>query len=375
MHPKHLLDRYQIEPKKSLGQNFLHDEGLLGRIVAAAEVSPDDDVLEVGPGLGALTRVLAQAARRVVAVELDGRLLPVLESELGGLGNVELVHGDVLELDPADWFAAPYVVVANVPYYITGAILRHLLGGQPRPRRLVLTVQREVADRLTARPPEMSLLAVSVQYYGRARLVSTVKAGAFWPRPEVDSAVVRIDVGERHLLGAGERGSGGAGGNVAQGSLLLSPSLREGLGEGQGPTDPLPIPLPKGEGGADSLPVPLPRGEGGVDPLPIPLPKGEGAISPAPLPPRPPASPSIDTDEAKFFRVVRAGFSEKRKQLKNNLRGLGLDDAAIAAALARAGIDGRRRAETLTIEEWEGLSGAVNATRPGPEATTTPARG
>ncbi len=277
MHPKQLLDRYQIEPKKSLGQNFLSDEGLLTRIVAAAELSPDDEVLEVGPGLGALTRPLARAAQRVVAVELDGRLLPVLESELAELGNVELVHGDVLQLDPADWFAAPYVVVANVPYYITGAILRHLLGAWPRPRRLVLTVQREVADRLTARPPEMSLLAVSVQYYGRVRLVSTVKAGAFWPRPGVDSAVVRIDVDERHLGGAGEQGGEGAG----------------------------------------------------------------------------------ETAEAAFFRLVRAGFSEKRKQLKNNLRGLGLDDETIAAALATAGIDGRRRAETLTIEEWEALSRAL----------------
>ena len=274
MHPKALLDQYGLSPKQSLGQNFLSDEGLLARIVAAADLSPDDEALEVGPGLGALTRPLARVARRVVAVELDGRLLPVLESELAGLENVELVHGDVLELDPTDWFAAPFVVVANVPYYITGAILRHLLSGRPRPRRLVMTVQREVADRLTARPPEMSLLAVSVQYYGRVRLVSTVKAGAFWPRPGVDSAVVRIDVDERHLGGAGEQGGQGAG----------------------------------------------------------------------------------ETAEAAFFRLVRAGFSEKRKQLKNNLRGLGLGDEAIAAALAAAGIDGRRRAETLTIEEWERLS-------------------
>ena len=276
MHPKALLDQYGLSPKQSLGQNFLSDEGLLSRIVAAADLSPDDAALEVGPGLGALTRPLARVARRVVAVELDGRLLPVLESELAGLENVELVHGDVLELDPTDWFAAPFVVVANVPYYITGAILRHLLDGRPRPRRLVMTVQREVAVRLTARPPEMSLLAVSVQYYGRVRLVSTVKAGAFWPRPGVDSAVVRIDVDERHLF---------------------------------------------------------------------------GAISPAQV--------LSNTHEAAFFRVVRAGFSEKRKQLKNNLRGLGLDDEAIAAALAGANIDGRRRAETLTIEEWERLSQAI----------------
>jgi 16S rRNA (adenine1518-N6/adenine1519-N6)-dimethyltransferase len=210
--------------------------------------------------------------------------------------------------------------VANVPYYITGAILRHLLGGPPRPRRLVLTVQREVADRLTARPPQMSLLAVSVQYYGRARLVSTVKAGAFWPRPEVDSAVVRIDVAERHLLSAGEQGSGGAG----------------------------------------EIPAPVGREEATIQ---DPLPQGEGAVSPAPLPPRPPASPSADTEEARFFRVVRAGFSEKRKQLKNNLRQLGLSDEAIAAALAGSGIDGRRRAETLTIAEWESLSQAIAAHR------------
>jgi 16S rRNA (adenine1518-N6/adenine1519-N6)-dimethyltransferase len=335
MHPKHLLDRYQIEPKKSLGQNFLSDEGLLARIVAAADLSPEDEALEVGPGLGALTRPLARAARRVVAVELDGRLLPVLESELGGLGNVELVHGDVLQLYPADWFAAPYVVVANVPYYITGAILRHLLDGRPRPRRLVLTVQREVADRLTARPPEMSLLAVSVQYYGRVRLVSTVKAGAFWPRPEVDSAVVRIDVDERHLLSAGKPAPSPLGRGMGRGSLSPSSSLAGD--EKVSPASPL--------SGFSALPEE-------ENPLPNPLPQGEGAVLPA-LP--------NDSTEAAFFRLVRAGFSEKRKQLKNNLRGLGLGDEAIAAALAAAGIDGRRRAETLTVEEWEGLSGEVGA--------------
>lgn len=266
MHPKVILDQYGLSPKQSLGQNFLHDEGLLARIAAAADLAPEDEVLEVGPGLGALTRQLCRLARRVVAVELDGRLLPALEGQLAGCANVELVHADVLSLDPTDWFARPYAVVANVPYYITGAILRHLLESHPRPRRLVLTVQREVADRLTARPPQMSLLAVSVQYYGRVRLVSAIKAGAFWPRPDVDSAVVRIDVDEARL----------------------------------------------GEGDA----------------------AGERA----------------------FFRVVRAGFSEKRKQLKNNLRQLGLDDEAIAAALAAAGIDGRRRAETLEVGEWERLA-------------------
>src|SRR5690606_35589430 len=138
MHPRQILERYGIAPKQSLGQNFLYDEGLLARIVDSAEVSPTDDVLEIGPGLGALTRQLARAARRVVAVELDDRLLPVLRYELEPFANVEIVHGDILTFDPASRFAGPFVVVANVPYYITGAILRRLLEGRPRPRRMVL---------------------------------------------------------------------------------------------------------------------------------------------------------------------------------------------------------------------------------------------
>ena len=274
MHPRQLLDRYGIAPKQSLGQNFLYDEGLLARIVAAAELSPADAALEVGPGLGALTRQLARAAGRVVAVELDDRLLPILRYELEPFANVEIVHGDILTFDVGAHFDGPFVVVANVPYYITGAILRRLLEGRPRPKRMVMTVQREVADRLTAKPPRMSLLAVSVQYYGSVRLVGAVKAGAFWPRPEVDSAVVRIDVDEGHL----------------------------GRGEGE---------------------------KGG---------KGE---------------------EEMFFRVVRAGFGEKRKQLKNNLRRLGVSDEVIAAALDAASIDGRRRAETLEVGEWEALVAAL----------------
>ena len=198
MHPRQILDRYGIAPKQSLGQNFLHDEGLLARIVAAADLSSGDAVLEIGPGLGALTRQLAQAAGRVVAVELDDRLLPVLRYELEPFANVEIVHGDILTFDVGAHFDGPFVVVANVPYYITGAILRRLLEGHPRPKRMVMTVQREVADRLTATPPRMSLLAVGVQYYGSVRLVGAVKAGAFWPRPEVDSAVGGVGGGERH---------------------------------------------------------------------------------------------------------------------------------------------------------------------------------
>lgn len=192
MHPKERLAQYGIEPKQSLGQNFLFDDNILANIVAAADLSATDEVLEVGPGIGALTRHLAAAASRVVAVELDQRFLPILEQELAGFSNVELIHADILEVDPADYFSGQsalstaltvgsrYKVVGNVPYYITGAILRHLLGATLKPARMVLTVQKEVAERLTAVPPNMSLLAVSVQIYGQVERVMTVKAGAFW---------------------------------------------------------------------------------------------------------------------------------------------------------------------------------------------------
>jgi 16S rRNA (adenine1518-N6/adenine1519-N6)-dimethyltransferase len=260
MHPKQLLEHYQLEPKKSLGQNFLFDENVLARIVDAAAVRAADEVLEIGPGLGALTRLLGQRARRVVAVELDDRFLPILHHELTGLANVEIIHGDILAQEPGVLFTRPYKVVANVPYYVTGAILRHLLAAAHKPEVMVLTVQKEVAERLTAVPPHMSLLAVSVQFYGRVQTLTTIKAGAFWPRPDVDSAVVRMELAE-------------------------------------------------------------------AQPLPL-------------------------AEEEPFFRIVRAGFSQKRKQLQNNLRQLGLDKEEIGRWLAAVGVDGRRRAETLTLAEW-----------------------
>jgi len=265
MHPKQLLNRYGIEPKKSLGQNFLLDDAALSRIVAAADVGPGDHVLEIGPGLGALTRRLVTLAAEVIAIELDGRFLPVLEAELASFQNLTLVQGDILDLDPADWFSVPYKVVSNVPYYITGAILRRLLSATPQPTRVVLTVQKEVAERITAAPPQLSLLALSVQFYGQAMLVDTIKAGAFWPRPDVDSAVIRIDLHPRRHL-----------------------------------------------------------------------------------------------QEALFFQVARAGFSQRRKQLKNNLRALGYSKEQIAASLEQASIDGRRRAETLHLAEWEALIGQLS---------------
>ena len=263
-----LLKKHNLLPKKSLGQNFLIDESALGRIAAAADLVRSDTVLEIGAGLGALTHHLAAAADRVIAVELDERLVAILNEEFHAIPSVEIVHGDILALDPADLAGGPYKVVANVPYYITAAILRHLLEASRRPDLIVLTVQKEVAQRLTAGPGDMSILAVSVQLYGRVEQVAQIKAGSFLPRPEVDSAVIRVTL----------------------------------------------------------YPEPL-----------IPLP-----------------------DERLFFRIVRAGFGQKRKQLRNSLRG-GLNWPAerTERALERAGVSPKRRAETLSLEEWGALTQAV----------------
>ena len=261
MHPKTILQHYNIQPKKSLGQNFLFDPHVLGRIVSAGDVVATDRVLEIGPGLGALTEVLAKTAVSVTAVELDQRFFPILNAQLAPFDNVQLIHGDILDQNPSELFNEPYKVVANVPYYITGAILRHLLSAKQKPTCMVMTVQKEVAERLTAVPPNMSLLAVSVQYYGQAKIVDTIKAGAFWPRPDVDSAVIRIDIADQ---------------------------------------------------------------------------------------------PQVD--EKTFFRVAKAGFSQKRKQLKNNLTQLSLSAQKVATLLENANIDGRRRAQTLPIAEWQQLT-------------------
>ena len=271
-HPKDILKWHHIEPKKSLGQNFLFDENVLERIAAAADLQPDDAVLEVGPGLGHLTAVLAETAASVVAVELDNRLIPILQNQFAHLDHVTLIHGDILAQDPAALFTRPYKVIANVPYYITGAILRHLLSGTHKPTMMVLTVQKEVALRLTAVPPKMSLLAISTQFYGDVTLVATLKAGSFWPRPDVDSAVVRIDLWEKR-----------------------------------------PLPL---------------------------------------------------AEESAFFRLVKAGFSQKRKQLQKSLRQLELEKERIPAILTEAGIEPKQRAETLSLADWLRLYQIMKQTKP-----------
>jgi 16S rRNA (adenine1518-N6/adenine1519-N6)-dimethyltransferase len=261
-----LLQRYRLHAHKGLGQNFLEDPEALEKIVSAAEIHENDTVLEIGPGLGSLTRYLALAAKEVVAVELDEYLIEPLKAVLSPYPNVQMIHGDILKLSPGDLISAnQYLVVANIPYYITSAVIRHLLESKSKPRRIVLTIQKEVAQRIRARPGDMSLLALSVQVYGAPRIAAQIPADAFYPAPKVDSAVLVIDI-------------------------YPSPLIHEEL---------------------------------------------------------------LDT----FFKLSKAGFSQKRKTLRNSLSsGLHISPMKAAELLTSADIDPQRRAETLSIEEWERLA-------------------
>jgi 16S rRNA (adenine1518-N6/adenine1519-N6)-dimethyltransferase len=196
-----LLRQYGIQPDRRMGQNFLVEPGALRKVIEAALPLGGETVLEIGPGLGSLTRYLAEHAGRVVAVELDKQFFPVLKEVLAPWPGVELVQGDILSYNPAS-LGLPdrYLVVANIPYYITSAVIRHLLETTLRPSRLVLTVQREVAERLCAGAGEMSLLALSVQIYGRPQIAARLPAEAFYPVPKVDSATVRVEIYPEPLL-------------------------------------------------------------------------------------------------------------------------------------------------------------------------------
>jgi 16S rRNA (adenine1518-N6/adenine1519-N6)-dimethyltransferase len=282
LNPRAILQHHGLRPNKRLGQHFLLDRAHLARIVAAADLQPSDVVLEVGPGLGVLTDALALGAGHVVAVEVDPAMRRVLASTVRNHANVEIVAADVLRIAPEVLIGAAdapggrragYKVVANLPYQITSAVLRHILEARVQPERAVVMVQKEVADRILATPGDMSILAVSVQFYAHPSRVSIVPASAFHPRPQVDSSVLRLDV-------------------------YAAP----------------PVAVP---------------------------------------------------DVAAFFRAVRAGFGQKRKQLRNSLAaGLHIPPADAVVALETAGIDPRRRAETLSLLEWAALTCALSGQPP-----------
>jgi 16S rRNA (adenine1518-N6/adenine1519-N6)-dimethyltransferase len=270
-----LLRQYEIRPRKSLGQHFLTESAYLSLIVAAADLTPSDVVLEVGPGPGVLTGPLAAAAGQVIAVELDERFRSILAEQFADRPNLRIVDGDILQLDPSALLGdagatgrrGDYKVVANLPYYITSAVLRHLLEAPLKPALLVVMLQREVGERILAAPGDLSILAISIQLYSTPSPVAIVPREAFYPRPKVDSMVLRLDVHERPPVGLPPSGAGG------------------------------------------------------------------------------------------FMRVVKAGFGQKRKQLHNSVSaGLQIEPSDCAQAMLDVGIDPRRRAQTLTLEEWSSLA-------------------
>lgn len=213
MNPDSLLSQLRAQglaPRKGLGQHYLTDANILAAIVAAAELPPDAAVIEVGPGPGTLTAALLPQTGRLIAIELDDHLAPMLVEHFRDWPAFHLLHADALAITPTQALAetggpAPYFLIANLPYYITSPLLRHFLEADQPPVRSVLTVQLDVAQRIIAQPPAMSLLAVAVQIYTRPSLVRRLSPGAFIPPPKVSSAVLRLDPHPQPLVPAGKR--------------------------------------------------------------------------------------------------------------------------------------------------------------------------
>ncbi|PKO00176.1 MAG: ribosomal RNA small subunit methyltransferase A [Chloroflexi bacterium HGW-Chloroflexi-4] len=195
------MRRHHLDPHKGLGQNFLVDHKALRKIVDYAGLTKEDTVLEIGAGLGSLTRMLAKGAGKVVAVEIDHHLVPILEEVMAPFNNVQIIEGDILELNPVNLMGEkPFIVVANIPYFITSAIIRHLLTSAVKPTRIVLTMQKEVAERICAQAGDLSLLALSVQVFGIPKIGVSISASAFFPPPKVDSATLKVEIYEQPLI-------------------------------------------------------------------------------------------------------------------------------------------------------------------------------
>ena len=253
-----MLKKYQLRPSKGLGQNFLIDKKVLGKIIEAAELKPEDTVLEIGPGIGTLTQELAKKVKKVIAVEKDKRMVEILKETLKDFKNVKIVKADI-----RNWKLKTenYKLVGNLPFYLTAPVIRQFLElPKARPWEMVLVAQKEVAERICANPPKMNLLAVSVQFYSKPEVVYFVSKKSFWPQPEVDAAILKIQI--------------------------LKTKFQ-----------------------------------------------------------------NINKDL--FFKIVKSGFSQPRKQLINNLsNGLDADKIKTEAWLRENNIQPSQRAETLTVKEW-----------------------
>jgi 16S rRNA (adenine1518-N6/adenine1519-N6)-dimethyltransferase len=265
---KELLSKYETRPSKGLGQNFLIDKNVLRKIIDSAQLKSTDVVLEVGPGIGTLTQELAKHAEKVIAVEKDKKMVNILTDVLiaSNATNVQIVNADILRYK---LLTTNYKLIANIPYYLTSPLIRKFLESSNPPSEMILMLQKEVAQRICAKPPKMSLLAVSVQFYAQTKIISYVSKNCFWPSPKVDSAIIKI---------------------------TPSPELGE-----------------------------FPRARGSVE---------------------------------LFFKIVKAGFSQPRKQLVNNLTTLKssddvkLDKVKISDWLLKNNLRSEQRAEVLSIDDW-----------------------
>ena len=291
---KEFLSKYETRPSKGLGQNFLIDENILKKIIKSADIKPNDIILEVGPGIGNLTRELAKkvhphtkrddmvgentnksgsrsgvGAGKVISVEKDKKMIEILKETLKDYKNIEVINADILKLNPQHYTLNPYKVVANIPYYLTSPLIRKFLEEKNPPQEMVLMLQKEVAQRICSKPPDMNLLAVSVQFYAEPKIISYVSKNCFWPAPKIDSAIIKI--------------------------------------------------IPK-------------------------------------------IKKQIKNDL--FFKVVKAGFSQPRKQLVNNLsKTLKLTKEQTIALLIKNNIKPNQRAETLSIEDWIKLTNSFLSTK------------
>ena len=193
---KKLCKNYDVYPSKKLGQNFLVDANVLRKIIKEANLLRGDVILEIGPGIGNLTVELAKKAKMVLAIEKDKRMCKILKDLLKdwGVKNVEIINEDILKIKETSmgkWFNN-YKLVANLPYYITAPVIRKFLETKKQPQEMILMVQKEVAQRICAQPPKMTILAVSVQFYAQSKIISFVSKKSFWPQPKVDSAIIKI---------------------------------------------------------------------------------------------------------------------------------------------------------------------------------------
>ena len=272
-----LLKNRGLQPQKRFGQNFLINQDLPQRLVATAQINEKDTVLEIGPGVGAITQALAQKAKLVIAVEKDRNMVEILKETLKNYKNVEIICDDIRRSDlPFNFGVGPtsqkYKVVGNLPFYLTAPVIRMFLEmKEVRPLSLTLVVQKEVAQRICAQPPKMSILANSVQFYADAEIVSYISKNSFWPQPKVDAAIIKI----------------------------------------------------------------------------IPNPQLAGSF--------------LANDEDLFFKIMKAGFSQPRKQLANNLsKGLKIDKIEIGEWLTKNNIKPEQRAETLNLSDWINLTENFN---------------